>query len=1023
MTLIDEYLELQEKYEKKYGEKTIVLMEVGSFFEIYGVVNDEIQRGRIYEIADITNLTVSKKNSKTEPVSEKNPLMAGFPNHSFDKWREILLKNEYTIIKIEQDSHGSKDPKRDITEIISPGVNLESVNNTNNTMSIFLEEIKSAKPILYAGISIVDVSTGESTVYQTNSNPDDFKFALDEIFRFIQTFSPTEIILHTVNVSIDYEEILNYLEISHLNIHYNTYSNETYMLQNKFKEAIVKKIFPNTGMITPIEYINMEKMEWALCSFIYLVQFCYEHNENIILKLEKPKIWETQNHLVLSHDTINQLNVIPDKNRINVKGIQSLWDVLDKTSNPVGKRALKEYLLNPIINRVELQKRYDIIESLLKKHHGSYIFYLLKNKLKNICDIERLHRKMAIKLMNPSSFLTLDVSYQAILSIFSIIDEIGNSDLISLLPYNDTIDIFKTYIEDYNSKIKMDKIAGINLTNMKENIFKPGLYTDIDKIQEKIDFYNNYFYILSDRLSNLIGDKQVVDIKYNERDGHYLVTTNSRGIALKREIEKLTNITFSIDGKECTINKSDFEYKSTSGNMKITTKTINDYSQYLISYEQKMMTLCLNQFSQLLQEYYNSYSNVLKEITYFVGYLDFLVCGSIVSLENAYCKPKLSNDEHSFIKATDLRHPIVERLNTNITYVPNDVCLGTDEQNGILLMGTNCVGKSSYMKSIGLAIIMAQCGFYVPAKDFLYSPYKYLFTRISNNDNIFKGQSTFAVEMSELRSILLRANNYSIVLGDELCSGTETTSGISIVTAGVMRLSSKNSSFVFATHLHKLADMDEIRECSNVHIYHMETIYDETKKKLIYDRKLKKGSGNAIYGLEVAKAMDLDASFIETANNIRKKLMGIQETIVKNKKSSYNADIIVEKCKICGGEASDVHHIQEQNTADENNMIGYIHKNNKSNLVTLCNKCHQREHNGDLKIEGYVYTTDGVELKYSENNKVQKRKKKYDDNQIELVKEAYKKTGKFSLAKQLLSVNNSLEISVPMIKKIVNGSY
>ena len=126
MTIINDYLELQEKFEKKYGEHTIVLMEVGSFFEIYGVVNDTVKRGRIYEVAEITNLSVSKKNSKTEPISLKNPLMAGFPNHSFDKWKNILLKNNYSIIKIEQDRHGVKDPKREITEIISPGVNLET---------------------------------------------------------------------------------------------------------------------------------------------------------------------------------------------------------------------------------------------------------------------------------------------------------------------------------------------------------------------------------------------------------------------------------------------------------------------------------------------------------------------------------------------------------------------------------------------------------------------------------------------------------------------------------------------------------------------------------------------------------------------------------------------------------------------------------------------------------------------------------------------------------------------------------
>ena len=209
-----------------------------------------------------------------------------------------------------------------------------------------------------------------------------------------------------------------------------------------------------------------------------------------------------------------------------------------------------------------------------------------------------------------------------------------------------------------------------------------------------------------------------------------------------------------------------------------------------------MKKSCISQFSILLQDYHNKYSATLESICNFVSRIDFLCCIARVSKENCYIKPQIVENEESFIEAIDMRHPIIEKIREEVKYIPNDVLLGKDEQNGILLYGVNAVGKSSYMKSIGIAIIMAQAGFFVSARSFKYSPYKYLFTRISSNDNIFKGQSTFAVEMSELRAILKRTNKYSLVLGDELCSGTETTSGLSIVTAGVMRLCEKKSSFV-----------------------------------------------------------------------------------------------------------------------------------------------------------------------------------------------------------------------------------
>ena len=279
--------------------------------------------------------------------------------------------------------------------------------------------------------------------------------------------------------------------------------------------------------------------------------------------------------------------------------------------------------------------------------------------------------------------------------------------------------------------------------------------------------------------------------------------------------------------------------------------------------------------------------------------------------------------------------------------------LGCDDQDGILLYGVNAVGKSSLMKAAGIAVIMAQMGCFVPAREFIYSPYRHIFTRISNNDNIFKGQSTFAVEMSELRSIMTRANKYSLILGDELCSGTETTSGISIVTAGVMRLAEKSSSFIFATHLHKLSEMPEILDCSNVHNYHMETIFDKENNTLIYDRKLKRGSGNAIYGLEVAKAMNLDAEFIKCAEKIRKRILGQGETIVNDNVSVYNAKLVIDSCSVCGEETEEVHHIEEQHLANKDGMIDYFHKNKLFNLVQLCHNCHHQVHHGSLVIKGY----------------------------------------------------------------------
>jgi DNA mismatch repair protein MutS len=273
-------------------------------------------------------------------------------------------------------------------------------------------------------------------------------------------------------------------------------------------------------------------------------------------------------------------------------------------------------------------------------------------------------------------------------------------------------------------------------------------------------------------------------------------------------------------------------------------------------------------------------------------------------------------------------------------------------------------GKSSYMKSVGLNVIMAQAGFYTSAESFEYSPYEYIFTRISGNDNLFENQSSFAVEMLELRNIFKRCNSRSLVLGDELCRGTESVSGKAIVAAGICKLRATDSQFIFATHLHGLDSIDEVKELTNVKAYHLSVEYCRTTERLIYDRQMKEGSGSSLYGLEVCKAMDMDNDFLEIANRIRKREAGESETLLgEEKKSQYNNRVYMDICAICDNVAEETHHIKYQKDADSNGFIGHVHKNNKSNLVPLCKECHKKETYGKINIVGWVDATDGRKLK------------------------------------------------------------
>jgi DNA mismatch repair protein MutS len=281
------------------------------------------------------------------------------------------------------------------------------------------------------------------------------------------------------------------------------------------------------------------------------------------------------------------------------------------------------------------------------------------------------------------------------------------------------------------------------------------------------------------------------------------------------------------------------------------------------------------------------------------------------------------------------------------------------KQNGILLYGTNAVGKSSLIKSIGICVILAQAGFFVPCESFEYKPYFSIFTRILGNDDIFKGLSTFAVEMSELRTILRMANENSLVLGDEVCSGTETISALSIFISALMELHKSNTSFIFATHFHELVDLSYLKKMKNIQLYHMAV---ECVNGIIkYDRKLRKGNGSYIYGLEVCKSLHMPQKFLKQAHKIRNEIYPEGKNVLQLKQSRYNSRKLKGNCQICDKIGVDIHHMNPQENADKNGFIGHFHKNHLANLMNICKECHLEVTQKNI-IHKRVKTSSGYKL-------------------------------------------------------------
>jgi DNA mismatch repair protein MutS len=409
--------------------------------------------------------------------------------------------------------------------------------------------------------------------------------------------------------------------------------------------------------------------------------------------------------------------------------------------------------------------------------------------------------------------------------------------------------------------------------------------------------------------------------------------------------------------------------KSTKSNTSLINNKIIGLCKTVYSGKDKILKLENELFKSIIAEFINTYHDDIETITGIITQLDVAQAKTYNAYKYNYCKPTLdiggtkanadSNDElPSYVDFEDIRHPLIEQLlnKKGESYVTNNLKLGGisedccdyESYNGMLLYGTNAVGKTSLIRAIGISVIMAQAGMFVPCSRFTYRPYKYIFTRILGNDNIFKGLSTFAVEMTELRTILKYCDKNSLILGDELCSGTESDSAIAIFVTGLMKLHEIGSCFIFATHFHEIVKFEEVLDLDRLTMKHMKVIYNRETGKLEYDRKLTDGHGDSMYGLEVCEAMHLPADFVKCARNIRLKYSSTAEggntSVLGLKQSRYNAAVLMGDCVKCGKKGEDIHHLQHQSEADNRGFIGSMHKNHSSNLVSLCRKCHDLEH-------------------------------------------------------------------------------
>ncbi len=961
------YFDLQKLFESKYGKNTVVLMEIGTFFEVYEVNNDKEQIGKAREIAELLNIQLTRKNKSIIENSKENPLMAGVPAISLEKHlARIISEQKYTIVLIKQKGI-PPNVVRHMDAIISPGTNFDFVldQDENNITSLVVDKHKENYHI---GYSAIDVTTGKCYYNEIFGTSEDGSFALDEVFNYMNMHKTSEVVVTFADKSIDQKQVIEYLELSKKTFHVSTFRPKI-----TYQNELFKNVFNIESLLTSIEHLDMERQPLATESLAILIDFVIGHDAKIIQKLSFPVKLDVSRYIYLGNNALEQLNIIDTPHN------PSLLKLINNTATAMGKRLLKERLTHPIKDSKEILRRYTLSKDLYDYHSP------IEGELSNIYDIERLTRRIKLSRLHP---FELNYLYDSLLSIKEVVTFMENYKFFTPPCSSADLGIF---IDSIHTTFDLSVSGRYMLKDVEDNMINAGINTQIDELNEENKELKAKLEIFKEHILKLLGtsDSNFVQINRLEKEGFFISLTKNRYNLIK---EELLNSHLIIDDDLYLF--KDFNIKVQTNSVKITNKLTSSISDQYVHNLRKIIELNKLVFKEKIGEFEKKFADLLEELVQFIAEIDVTVSNIKTAKKYNYVCPKIvkTENEVNFLEAIDLRHPIIEANEEQGVYVPNDIILGDlslaakehkddviiknsnpvnffdNHMHGVLLYGINSSGKSSLMKSIGISVVLAQAGFFVPAKSFRFAIFDSLFTRISGADNIAKGLSSFAVEMLELKNIFNRATKKSIILGDEISHSTETMSGVSIVASAILKLAKLQSLFLFATHLHQLPELEEIEKLKNVICLHLSVMYKDDEDKLIFDRKLSYGSGSSIYGLEFAKSLHMDNEFLKVANDIRKRITddydGL-ERLVQKKTSKYNKELYMSTCAICGKPVDEVHHIQEQQKANERGFIGHINKNHKFNLIPLCAKHHKLVHDGRITINGFVTTSKGLELHYS----------------------------------------------------------
>ncbi|MBX7050661.1 MAG: DNA mismatch repair protein MutS [Flavobacteriales bacterium] len=792
--LMKQYNTIKAKY-----PDALLLFRVGDFYETFG--EDAIKASQVLGI-----VLTRRKNGAAAYIE-----LAGFPHHSLDTYLPKLVRagNRVAICdQLEDPKLTKKIVKRGITELVTPGVsyNEKTIESRSNNFlaSVYITSQK-------IGVSFLDISTGEFLTAQGNA---------EYIDKLLQGFKPNEVLFQKTQEKA-FKEMFG--------DRFFTFRLDDWVYSSDFGYEILNKHFDTKNL----KGFGIDEMEHAVIASGAVLHYLAETQHDKVAHIAQISRIEEDSHVWLDRFTIRNLELVTSAHDQG----KTLLHILDHTVTPMGSRLLRRWLLLPLKDIRQIERRHEAVAFFSARIDDMERNY---GELKHVGDLERLISRAAVGRISPRELQHIKRALDVIgpLKLYC-----ENSGCESLAALGAQLNPCNQVRDRIARELHPDAPIALN----KGNVIADGIHAELDELRQLAFHGKDYLQQVQERESERTGIPSL-KISFNNVFGYYLEVRNTHKDKVPADWIRKQTLTQA---------------------ERYITEELKVYEQKILGAEEKIASIEFKVFNDLVQAVAD-YTAAIQLNAQVLAQLDVLMSLAKVAVKNSYVRPTV-NDSKT-LKILEGRHPVIEQaLPQGEEYVSNDVYLDNDTQQVMMITGPNMSGKSAVLRQTALIVLMAQMGSFVPAKAADIGIVDKVFTRVGASDNISSGESTFMVEMNETASILNNLSDRSLVLLDEIGRGTSTYDGVSIAWAiaeYIHENQKARAKTLFATHYHELNEMTSLFP----RIHNFNVSVKEVGNKVIFLRKLSQGGSNHSFGIHVARMAGMPVKVIERAKDILQQL-------------------------------------------------------------------------------------------------------------------------------------------------------